>query len=311
MRQSSRGIDRIAVTFDEPNLVANAGLVLVATLAKRLGLESSGQRPRHRSRRASRRLLARSQGPHARPRDRGRRQPHRPRRRAARRSTAEVLGHRVMAPSTLGTFLRAFTFGHVRQLEAVIGEALAGAWAGRRDHATSRLVVDVDSTIVEVARQEKAGRCLRLHQDARLSPVLATRADTGEVLHARMRKGSANTQRASSASSKSWSPGYAEPGRSGRSCALRLGLLVERDDRDPGAPEGLLHDGRARRQRGDRRGRSRRSPRSPGRRSTTPKTASPRSPRRSTRGGASIVRRTRLVGPPGQPCGPTGATSPF
>jgi hypothetical protein len=31
--------------------------------------------------------------------------------------TATVLGHRVMAPSTLGTFLRAFTFGHTRQLD--------------------------------------------------------------------------------------------------------------------------------------------------------------------------------------------------
>jgi hypothetical protein len=33
-------------------------------------------------------------------------------------ATSAVLGHRVMAPSTLGTFLRSFTFGHVRQLEA-------------------------------------------------------------------------------------------------------------------------------------------------------------------------------------------------
>ena len=43
--------------------------------------------------------------------------------------TARVLGHRVMAPSTLGTFLRAFSFGHVRQLEAVVGKVLARAWA--------------------------------------------------------------------------------------------------------------------------------------------------------------------------------------
>ena len=39
MRPVSRGIDRIGVTFDEPNLVANAGLFLVATLVVRLGLE--------------------------------------------------------------------------------------------------------------------------------------------------------------------------------------------------------------------------------------------------------------------------------
>ena len=39
MKPVSRGIDRIGVTFDEPNLVANAGLLLVATLVVRLGLE--------------------------------------------------------------------------------------------------------------------------------------------------------------------------------------------------------------------------------------------------------------------------------
>jgi len=35
-------------------------------------------------------------------------------------ATGVVLGHRAMARSTLGTFLRAFTFGLVRQLEAVV-----------------------------------------------------------------------------------------------------------------------------------------------------------------------------------------------
>ena len=53
-------------------------------------------------------------------------------------STAGVLAHRVMAPSTLGTFLRAFTFGHVRQLEAVIGAVLERAWARVPDRATGR-----------------------------------------------------------------------------------------------------------------------------------------------------------------------------
>jgi hypothetical protein len=42
-------------------------------------------------------------------------------------ATEQVLSHRVMAPSTLGTFLRSFTFGHVRQLDRV-----AGAVLGRR-----------------------------------------------------------------------------------------------------------------------------------------------------------------------------------
>ena len=47
MTSVSRGIDRIEVIFDDPHLVANAGLLLVATLARthppgRLG----GERPR-------------------------------------------------------------------------------------------------------------------------------------------------------------------------------------------------------------------------------------------------------------------------
>ena len=40
MARVSRAIDRIDVTFDDPNLVSNAGLLLVATLAHRLGLEA-------------------------------------------------------------------------------------------------------------------------------------------------------------------------------------------------------------------------------------------------------------------------------
>jgi hypothetical protein len=35
----SRGLDGIAVTFDEPTLVASAGLLLVATAAARLSIE--------------------------------------------------------------------------------------------------------------------------------------------------------------------------------------------------------------------------------------------------------------------------------
>jgi hypothetical protein len=110
-------------------------------------------------------------------------------------STAEVLSHRVMAPSTLGTFLRSFSFGHVRQFEAVIGNALTRAWslgAGPGDH---QLVVDIDSTIREVFGKLKGGAAYGYTKVLGYHPILATRADTGEILHARMRKGSANTQR--------------------------------------------------------------------------------------------------------------------
>ena len=109
--------------------------------------------------------------------------------------TARVLPHRVMAPSTLGTFLRAFTFGHVRQLEAVIGETLRRAWAMGAGPGSARLVIDIDSTICPVVGKAKTGAAFGYTKVLGYHPILATRADSGEVLHARLRKGSANTAR--------------------------------------------------------------------------------------------------------------------
>src|SRR3954449_984768 len=71
--------------------------------------------------------------------------------------TGMVLGHRVAAPSTLGTFLRAFTFGHVRQLDRVLGLTLARAWAAGAGPGEGRLVVDVDSFVGEVHGRLKQG----------------------------------------------------------------------------------------------------------------------------------------------------------
>ena len=99
-----------------------------------------------------------------------------------------------MAPSTLGTFLRSFTFGHVRQLEAVNGRALERAWATTVG-PVGDLVIDVDSTICEVVGKAKQGAGYGYTRELGYHPLLATRADTGEIIHARMRKGSANTQR--------------------------------------------------------------------------------------------------------------------
>ena len=109
-------------------------------------------------------------------------------------STAAVLGHQVMAPSTLGTFLRAFTFGHVRQLEAVLGRAIERAW-GLGAGPAGTLIIDVDSTICAVHGYQKQGAAYGYTRVLGYHPLLATRADTGEVLHARLRKGSANTAR--------------------------------------------------------------------------------------------------------------------
>ena len=109
--------------------------------------------------------------------------------------TEKVLPFRVMAPSTVGSFLRAFTFGHVRQLEAVVGEILRRAWAMGAGPGAACLVIDVDSTICEVEGVAKQGAAYGYTKVLGYHPIVATRADTGEVLHARMRTGSANTAR--------------------------------------------------------------------------------------------------------------------
>ncbi len=73
------------------------------------------------------------------------------------RLTGQILGHRVMAPSTLGTFLRAFSFGHVRQLDRVLDVALARAWAAGAGPGDLPLVIDIDSFVGEVYGEQKQG----------------------------------------------------------------------------------------------------------------------------------------------------------
>ena len=194
MRRVSHAIDRVSVSFDDPNLVANAGLVLVATLAVRLELEElvngavrlvgrvGGSRPGRKVMTLVHAIVA--GGSHI---------DHTDVLRCG--GTRKVLPFRVMAPSTLGTFLRAFSFGHVRQLEAVVGQVLARAWALGAGPGAGRLVIDVDSTICEVEGHAKSGAAFGYTKVLGYHPILATRADTGEVLHARMRTGSANTAR--------------------------------------------------------------------------------------------------------------------
>jgi hypothetical protein len=109
--------------------------------------------------------------------------------------TARVLGHQVMAPSTLGTFLRSFSFGHVRQLEAVIGQVLSRAWALGAGPGQARLVIDVDSTICAVEGRHKQGAAYGYTKVLGYHPIVAVRADSGEIVHARLRTGSANTAR--------------------------------------------------------------------------------------------------------------------
>jgi hypothetical protein len=110
-------------------------------------------------------------------------------------STRKVLGFTVAAPSTVGTWLRSFTFGHVRQLDAVLSRTLARAWKLGAGPGAGPLVVDLDSTICEVHGHHKAGAAYGYTQCLGYHPLLATRADTTEVLLARMRTGSAGSSR--------------------------------------------------------------------------------------------------------------------
>src|SRR4051794_23878799 len=109
--------------------------------------------------------------------------------------TRRLLGGWLPAPSTLGTFLRAFTFGHVRQLDALLGQALERAWRAGAGPGDGRLVVDVDSFVGEVCGRLKQGAAYGYTQLLGYHPILATRADTRETLHIRLRTGSANTQK--------------------------------------------------------------------------------------------------------------------
>jgi hypothetical protein len=105
------------------------------------------------------------------------------------------LGGWIPAPSTLGTFLRAFTFGHVRQLDALLGRAIERAWKAGAGPGDRRLVIDVDSFVGEVCGRLKQGAAYGYTKLLGYRPLLATRADTREALHIRPRRGSANTQK--------------------------------------------------------------------------------------------------------------------
>ncbi len=109
--------------------------------------------------------------------------------------TASVLGHRVMAPSTLGTFLRSFTFGHVRQLDRLTEQLLSSAWAAGAGPGDGPMTMDLDSTVCEVHGYHKQGAAYGYTRKLGYHPLVATRAATGEVLHARQRTGRANTAR--------------------------------------------------------------------------------------------------------------------
>ena len=75
------------------------------------------------------------------------------------------------------------------------GEILARAWSAGAGPGDGPMTIDVDSTVCEVHGDTKQGAAYGYTRVLGLHPLMATRADTGEVLHVRQRKGSANTGR--------------------------------------------------------------------------------------------------------------------
>jgi hypothetical protein len=184
-------------SFDEPNLVSSAGLVPVMRLAEQAGLRGLAEErlsvPSDKGANAGAKVAALVGGMVA---------------GADSIEDLALLRHGGMsklfdgcyAPSTLGQFLRAFRFGHVRQLDAVAVRFLAGLasrtslTAGVEKYA----LVDIDDTIVEVHGYAKQGSGYGYSGVRGLNALLAT-VGTGQaapvIVAQRLRKGSCGSPR--------------------------------------------------------------------------------------------------------------------
>ena len=187
--------DRIQIAFDDHRLVANAGLLLPVTLAQHLGLRELvdhhvdlADAPGRAN--AGDKMLtlvasALAGGDCIDDADVLR-----------TGGTAGAIGCVVKAPSTLGTFLRSFRWGHVRQLDRVSRELLARAWSAGAGPGDGPLTIDLDSTICETYGLAKEGAHDHGYTGQRgYHPLLAIAAGTVDVLMSRLREGRANTAR--------------------------------------------------------------------------------------------------------------------
>ena len=149
-------LDRIHIAFDDHCLVANAGLILQSTLARRLGLPqllrkrlALGGAPGRANTGDKLMTLVASALVGGDCIDAA----------AALRTGGTGLhpGRHGQALSTLGAFLRSFRWGHVRQLDRVSRELLARAWQAGAGPGAGPLTIDLDSTICETYGLAKEG----------------------------------------------------------------------------------------------------------------------------------------------------------
>jgi hypothetical protein len=175
--QSCHAAGVVDVVFDDPNLIADAGLVPVVTLAEQVGLpelvaahvavtgaaNGAGANPVAKVRSLLAGMVAGADSIEDVDR--------------LRHAGNQVVFGEIRAPSTLGTFLRAFTHGHVQQLNVVLRQALI-ALAGRVSllpGADEVVFVDLDSTHRQVYGYAKQGAAVgRLKGTKTLHPLIAT-----------------------------------------------------------------------------------------------------------------------------------------
>ena len=188
-----------SAAFDDPNLVSSAGLLPVMALARSAGLPELAQQhlsvPTDKGANAGLKVTSLAAGMIA---------------GADSIDDMAVLRHGAMgrlfahayAPSTLGSFLRSFTFGHVRQLDAVAARFLTRL-ATRAPLITTppdgeAVMLDIDDTIIEVHGYAKQGSGYGYSGVRGLNALLATVStnDTAPVIVAqRLRKGSCGSPR--------------------------------------------------------------------------------------------------------------------
>jgi len=189
----------VSAVFDDPNLVSAAGLVPVMRLAQAAGLgELARQRltvPTDKGANAGAKVASLVAGMVA---------------GADSIDDMNLLRHggmrrlfgQVYAPSTLGSFLRAFTFGHVRQLDAVASRFLAGL--SQRAGIVPPVgghgftFVDLDDTIIEVHGYAKQGAGFGYSGVRGLNALLATVSTAWSapvIVAQRLRRGAAGSPR--------------------------------------------------------------------------------------------------------------------
>jgi hypothetical protein len=193
--RSSHNLTTMETTFDEDNLVANAGLAAPAALAQKLSIaeviDERVKLPEGVANRAHCGTKAMTVigamlagGDSIDDTD------------VLRSGAAPELFDQTRAPSTIGTWLRGFSWAAVRTADAASREVLARAWqAGLGPDLQADLTVDLDSTVCEVYGTSKQGAKFGYTKVRGYHPLLATLAQTGEILHARMRGGNAGSSR--------------------------------------------------------------------------------------------------------------------